>query len=558
MHQHAILLRATLLTALLLSPPAVCQLQVSEIMYNPASAEERWEWIELWNQGTAAVDLDGWIVDRVGDPERAVVVPNIQSQPLTDVGAVDNPTVIPAGGVAVLYNGEGLGYDPQRFLDAWPETPRHTPLIGVAGWSSNQLTNRPTASDYAPDGHALAVGFWSDEAAYRADVADFGTALSPNRRVHQTSHATTRLGYDDTPPWPDDRGRASLFYRSGPSHLSIAWGASRLDLVGNSLSETTYLPVPINGPDFGSPGRAPYGQAPSGDLLITEVMYNPASTTSAGVEWEWIEVFNPGVAIDFASTPHWLDDDDGAPLSGPNLTAGRIESGQTAVLYNPDTATLEQLQAAWGRSDEDPIHWIGVEEWPTLTNSGDLIALWDSAFSYTSDHSTEDAAAAEALVSLDYGAAGWPTAPNGDSLYLVNLSSTTDDAQAWETASGSYGDPDAYQAAEVFVPGGVIDSAGLDIGSPGRTYQNRVSPLPGDYNQDGRVDAADYTVWRDGADLPTEYATVGVTDEADLTVWRHHFGLGEPVSARSVPEPSAGFLGLLAAGLGRWRRLVTD
>ncbi|CAN0349198.1 unnamed protein product, partial [Ectocarpus sp. 4 AP-2014] len=279
-------------------------------------------------------------------------------------------TVIPAGGIAVLYNGEGLDYQPERFRATWPEMPSHTPLIGVAGWSSNQLTNQPTASDYAPDGHALVVGFWSDEAAYRADAADFGTATKPNRRLYQASHASVWVGYDDNAPWPDNRGRASIYYRSGLFYRSSAWAASGLDRVGNSLSETTYLPVPINGPDFGSPGISPFGQPASDALQITEVMYNPASTSEAGVEWEWIEVYNPGAAIDFASTPHWLDDDDGAVLSGPNLTAGQIGAGQTAVLFNPETATPEQMQAAWGRSGEAPIQWIGVEDWPALANSG--------------------------------------------------------------------------------------------------------------------------------------------------------------------------------------------
>jgi hypothetical protein len=59
--------------------------------------------------------------------------------------------------------------------------------------------------------------------------------------------------------------------------------------------------------------------------------------------------------------------------------------------------------------------------------------------------------------------------------------------------------------------------------------------LPGDYNRDGIVDAADYTVWRDG--LGTKYT------QADYEVWRAHFGqtAGSGTSARTgtpVPEPA--------------------
>ena len=49
-------------------------------------------------------------------------------------------------------------------------------------------------------------------------------------------------------------------------------------------------------------------------------------------------------------------------------------------------------------------------------------------------------------------------------------------------------------------------------------------PLPGDYNDNGVVDAADYTVWRDrlasGGTLPNETASFGIIDAADYEVWK--------------------------------------
>ncbi len=59
--------------------------------------------------------------------------------------------------------------------------------------------------------------------------------------------------------------------------------------------------------------------------------------------------------------------------------------------------------------------------------------------------------------------------------------------------------------------------------------------LPGDYNGNGTVDAADYVVWRKG--LGTNYS------QTDYDVWRSHFGQsagsGSGVSANvSVPEPA--------------------
>ncbi len=83
---------------------------------------------------------------------------------------------------------------------------------------------------------------------------------------------------------------------------------------------------------------------------------------------------------------------------------------------------------------------------------------------------------------------------------------------------------------------------------------------PGDYNGDGVVDAADYTVWRDqqgmaGSGLSADGDKNGVVDDADLWYWRYTFGATTPqalgATGMSVPEPSSViFLG--AAGLMCW------
>ncbi|MGE3241964.1 MAG: hypothetical protein AB7G28_18425 [Pirellulales bacterium] len=60
--------------------------------------------------------------------------------------------------------------------------------------------------------------------------------------------------------------------------------------------------------------------------------------------------------------------------------------------------------------------------------------------------------------------------------------------------------------------------------------------LIGDFNEDGRVDAADYTKWRDG--LGTTYT------QAQYNEWRSHFGqtAGSASSASAIPEPAGASL----------------
>ena len=47
---------------------------------------------------------------------------------------------------------------------------------------------------------------------------------------------------------------------------------------------------------------------------------------------------------------------------------------------------------------------------------------------------------------------------------------------------------------------------------------------PGDYNGNGKVDGADYVVWRNGGPLQNETFTPGSTTPEDYTAWRASFG----------------------------------
>ncbi len=85
---------------------------------------------------------------------------------------------------------------------------------------------------------------------------------------------------------------------------------------------------------------------------------------------------------------------------------------------------------------------------------------------------------------------------------------------------------------------------------------------PGDFNGDGTVNLADYTVWRDNLGAANEAlinnagdGQAGV-DTADYDVWKTSFATsGAGASASQVPEPSGLVILLLAAGAGYVGRL---
>lgn len=82
----------------------------------------------------------------------------------------------------------------------------------------------------------------------------------------------------------------------------------------------------------------------------------------------------------------------------------------------------------------------------------------------------------------------------------------------------------------------------------------------GDYNANGVVDAADYTVWRDslgmtGPGLPADSNRDGIIDIVDYLAWRVNFGAIAPGSGSgNVPEPSAGWILLSVATISAMGR----
>jgi len=518
----------------------LAQLEITELAYNTIN-EDTWEWLEIRNLGVTDVDLNGAFLDGLNDYDPpAGVSANISNTIATN-------TIIPAGGVAVLYDGfQGSSspatHNDQMFRDAWG-LGGSVPLISVDYW--------PGLSNSSSDPDNMSMGIWVDRATYDLDIA--GTP--GDGQVASFANALVSVNYNVSAPWPASSNGISVTYSgSGDIADGSNWVQSQTGAGGATTSSAVQIQDSINSTDdVGNPGsQSPFSSTAAAGLLITEIMYNPRSSNDN--DFEWVELYNnTGSPIDFAANNHFLDDKSDSSLGGGNITSGSVADGATAVLFNDNVVTVQNMQDIWGAAT----NFIPVSGWSALNNSGDTFGLWASQADYNADADAGDGrTVASAIASVTYddddtASPAWPKDDGSGSIWLTDLALDPNQADSWFLAAAGDGSGISANASAI---GGFIDiHPGGDVGSPG-TFGAQIAGVPGDYNEDDKVDAADYTSWRDNLGsniaLPNEdpSTTPGVVTQEDYLFWKTQFGAtaGSGFSA-AVPEPTTGLLSFLAA-----------
>jgi hypothetical protein len=136
----------------------------------------------------------------------------------------------------------------------------------------------------------------------------------------------------------------------------------------------------------------------------------------------------------------------------------------------------------------------------------------------------------------------WAWNPAGTKLFQLNMPAIAPATTAEDPTNLDFGGADGKT---LFI------TAGVSLYS---VHLNIATPITGDYNGNGVVDAADYTVWRDTVGSTSNFAADGngdhVIDQADYDYWLNKFPAtpGSAASAATaVPEPGTFALAIIAA-----------
>jgi hypothetical protein len=243
----------------------------------------------------------------------------------------------------------------------------------------------------------------------------------------------------------------------------------------------------------------------SGQLKITEIMYNPFATN----EFEYVELYNTGATDVDLSGWVFARNLNHNPNLGGNVGSGVVPAGGTAVLIRTDGTPdvprggrmPEGYSVAWELQNNPDINLISVSNWPGLVNAtaGTGLGLWSDANGYLQDVMTTFQDPSNPVFTYTHAnyvmsyanGNGWPVTDDsnlddGPSIYLQNIKADENNGAYWSLSETPFDSSYNGGTGSIAVTAGSLNiDRSNDVGSPG------LLPLLGDFNRDGQRDAAD-------------------------------------------------------------------
>ena len=197
------------------------------------------------------------------------------------------------------------------------------------------------------------------------------------------------------------------------------------------------------------------------DVIITEIMYNPAGSEP---RTEWLEVVNRGTTT--ADLSGWSLDDEDKPNWGAIPAGTLLAPGQVGVIFNSffGLNTADAFRTAWAVPTSAVVvgsFWAVFDNEPSATGTLNEDVVLQDAGKTVLDQ-----------VNFDDDGTVWPAGANGPSIYLTNLTADNNVGTNW--ARSVVGTASARNP----VNGTAYNTA--DVGSPGVVSTNTVPVIASD------------------------------------------------------------------------------
>ncbi len=282
---------------------------VSEIFIDPNGNEREREWFEVYNTTSAAIDINGWVINDESSSGRAHVIVS------------STPVLVPANDYAVLVSNNDATLN-GGITNAIYEYGYDSPIGGPA--TPGVGTNYPT---------------WNNESTYaNGSTNDDGIRLETGSGV-VIDQILYGFGYSDgnggtLNDWPAMGAAQDVTYQLD---------AATLDSASNDIAANWSPSTAMYGTDMlvGTPGTANNNSGGTaalgpGDIVITEIMIDPNGSED---EREYIEVYNTTSApIDMMG---WTIGDSSSSGRAHEITTSTVvPANGYAVLAASDDATL--------------------------------------------------------------------------------------------------------------------------------------------------------------------------------------------------------------------------
>ena len=216
----------------------------------------------------------------------------------------------------------------------------------------------------------------------------------------------------------------------------------------------------------------------------------------------------------------------GTTVDQAETTTGREIKLSAAVWNNPTTAERDYMQDYGDWLQRDLLDLAIPMVYLSQSNSNLLDGFLDDIFSNSTN--TE--------VSIGLGTYLHSNSGGGVAETIAQMQEVYDDGRADSLTFFSYAS---------LLDGSTLSNAREQAVID---WYNETFALEGDFNGDGNVDSADYTIWRDTflqfGDLPADANGDGFIGNADYDIWEANFGstASSLSTSTAVPEPSSAIL----------------